>query len=183
MDGTGIRGFSRGFRIIVSLLVVLVAVVVCAGAFAQWSAASTALPQDIFSSDGVALAGGSVAMDVAEISPGQTVTGAAVVVNSGDAPGRFTFGTGTLADHPGAGGGSLAGALRVSVVDVTGGRHHLVYSGSPTRLSGVDLGAFGPGDARSYRIAVTFPQQTVDAAVFAGSSLTMSLQWTAVTED
>ncbi len=184
MDGAGIRSFSRGFRIVVSLLVVLVAAGVCAGASAQWSAAATALPSGVFSPGGVALAGGSVDMDAAALTPGYTVTWVAAVANDGDARGRFTFGTGTLMDNPGAGGGSLADALSVSVVDVTAGRHHhLVYNGSLAGLRGLDLGTLGPGDERSYRIAVTFPQQTVDSAVYAGSSLALSLQWTVVTAD
>jgi hypothetical protein len=106
------------------------------------------------------------------------------VRNEGDAPGRFYLGTDTLVDHPGAGGGSLAEVLTVEVMDVTSPDEPLlVYSGAPAGLSGIDLGTFAEGAARSYRVIVRFPQVDVDSEVFAGSSLDLGLQWTAVTAD
>ena len=60
-------------------------------------------------------------------------------------------------DRRGAGGGSLAKSLRVSVTDVTSGHAHRVYSGTLAGLDGVDLGTLAPRATRAYRVAVTFP--------------------------
>ena len=182
MDGLATQSTAKGFRIVASLIVVLVAAGVCAGAFGQWSAASAALPRSLFSSGRLAIAGASVVMDARRLEPGETVAGAVVIANDGDAPGRFTLGTSSLVDQPGAGGGSLARTLRVTVTDVTvtGAPKH-VFVGSPSGLQSADLGVFGSHEVRSYRITVTFPRRDVDAAVFAGSSLSFAFDWTAVT--
>lgn len=91
MGGAAISGKARGFRIVASLLVVLVAAGVCAGVFAQWSAASAALPRSMFCSGHLAMAGGSVVMDASRLAPGEMVTGAVVIANGSGAPGRFTL--------------------------------------------------------------------------------------------
>ena len=166
-----------------SLVVVLVAGGVCVAAFAQWSSASAALPDGMFSSASRALAGGSVVMGDHRFAPGDTVTGAVVVRNDGDAAGRFTFGT----DSGVAGSGkddSLARALRVKMTDVTDGGHpRRVYAGPLSGLSGIDLGSFAPGAERKYHIAVTLPAQAASAASCAGDPLALSFQWTAVTSN
>jgi len=184
MDVVATHSRVGGFRILASLLVILVAGGVCAAAFAQWSSASAALPNGMFSSGSRAIAGGSVAMGSHQLVPGDTVTGTAVLVNDGDAPGRFIFGTDSLVDRPGSGGGSLAKALRVTMTDVTDSGHpRPVYSGALSGLSGIDLGSFAPGAARTYRIAATLPRQTVSGSACAESSLALNFQWTAVTSD
>jgi hypothetical protein len=182
MDGVAPQSKARGFRIFASLLVVLVAVGICIGASVQWSAASSALPRSMFSSGALALAGGSVVLDARGLAPGQTVTGSVVVVNEGDAAGRFALRTSSLVDKPGLAGGSLARTLRVSVTDVTvEGAPRTVYEGSLVGLSAVDLGTLASGVMRTFRIAVSFPQQTVDGAAFVGSGLSIVFDWMAVT--
>jgi hypothetical protein len=173
----------HGSRIAVSVLVVLVAAAVCAAAFAKESPQAAAVSTCLFSSGSCAIAGGSVTLRAAKLLPGDTVTGAVVVANDGNAPGRFTLQTGTLVDRRGAGGGSLAKSLRVSVTDVTSGHAHRVYSGSFAGLHGVELGTLAPRATRAYRVTVTFPDRDVDGAAFACSSLDWSLQWSAITAD
>jgi hypothetical protein len=182
MDDVATQGRARGFRIVASLLVVLVAAAVCAGAFTQWSAASAALPRSMFSSGDLALAGGSAVMGSRQLTPGQTVTGGVVLVNDGEAPGRFTLGTSFLVDKLGAAGGSLATALQVTVMDVTAAGAPLrVYDGPLAGLAGLDVGPLDPGAVRTFRIAVTFPRQADGGAEFAGSVLSIAFDWTAVT--
>ena len=182
MDVVAKRSRVGGFRILASLLVVLVAGGVCAAAFAQWSSASAALPDSMFSSGSRAIAGGSVVMGSHQFVPGDTMTGKAVVTNEGDAPGRFVFGTDSLVDRPGSGGGSLAKALQVTLTDVTDSGHpRRVYSGALSGLSGIDLGSFAPGATRTYRIAATLQPQTASSTAYADCSLALSFQWTAVT--
>ena len=135
MDDARMHGRGRGFRILASLIVVLVAGGVCVPAFAQWSPASAALPDGMFSSGHGAIAGGSVTMSDDQFVPGDTVTGTVVVSNDGDAEGRFIFGTDSAVDSAGSGGGSLARALRMTLADVTdAGQPRRVYSGE---LSGL----------------------------------------------
>lgn len=107
-----------------------------------------------------------------------------MVRNEGDTPGHFYLNADTLVDHAGAGGSSLAEALRVTVTDVTTPAHSAtVFAGPPAGLSGIDLGTFAQGEVRSYRVVVSFPSSETDGASFAGSSLELGLQWTAVTAD
>jgi hypothetical protein len=182
MDVVATRRRVGGFRILASLIVILVAGGVCAAAFAQWSSASAALPDSMFSSASRAIAGGSVSMGDHQFMPGDTVTGTVVVANEGDAPGRFIFGTDSLVDRPGSGGGSLAKALQVTLTDITDSNHpRRVYSGALSGLSGIDLGSFAPGATRTYRIAATLQPQTVSGTAVADGSLALSFQWTAVT--
>lgn len=182
MDGAATQHRARGFRILATLLVLVVTAAVCAGALAQWSAASTALPRGAFASGSLAVAGGSAVLGAKGLTPGETVTGSVIVTNDGSAPGRFTLFTSRLVDVPGAAGGSLARTLRLTVTDVTtAGFPQRLYDGLLAGLSGVDLGTFGPGAVRAYRFTVTFPQQAVGGAAFAGSILTVAFDWTAVT--
>jgi hypothetical protein len=168
-------------RILASLIVILVAGGVCIAAFAQWSSASAALPDSMFSSGARAIAGGSVSMPDHQFLPGDTVTGKAVVTNDGDAPGRFVLEADCATGRPGSGESGLAKALRVTVTDVTDGSHQRrVYSGTLSGLTGVDLGSFAAGAVRSYRLTVTLPAK--DSAS-ADGSLALGFQWTAVTSD
>jgi hypothetical protein len=181
MDGAATQGGDRRFRVAASLLIVLLAAAVCAGAFASWSPASRALPTSMFSSGSLSLREGSVALDARRLTPGQTVTGSMVVANEGNASGRFTLRTSSLVDGPGPAGGSLAHTVWLTVTDVTVvGAPRRLYTGSLAGLSGVDVGRFGPGAARTFRIAVTFPQQAVGGSAFSGSSLSLAFAWTAV---
>ncbi len=135
MDGTGTQG-DRRFRIVASLLVVLLAAVLCAGAVAPWSPASRALPRSMFSSGSLSLCEGSLALDARRLTPGQTVTGSVVVANEGDGSGHFTLRTSSLVDGPGSAGSSLARALQLTVTDVTvAGAPRRLYTGSLAGLS------------------------------------------------
>lgn len=182
MDGATTQGSSKGFRIVASLIVILVAAGVCAGAFAPWSTASRALPRSMFSSGSLELAGGSLVMGARQLTPGQTVTGSVVLANEGDAPGQFTLRTSSLVDTPGRAGGSLARTLRLTVTDVTvAGAPLVLYDGVPSCLTGVDVGPLDPDVVRVFRITVCFPRQAVDGRTFAGSALSIAFGWTAVT--
>ncbi len=184
MSGLASKMRLHGSRIAVSVFVVAVAGITCAAAFALGPSASRGGTQQLFSSAGCAIAGGSLSLQAGALAPGDTVRGSAVVRNDGDAPGRFYLNADTLVDRAGAGGSSLAEVLQVTVTDVTTPAHPAkVFAGPPAGLSGIDLGTFAQGEARSYRVVVSFPGSETDGAAFAGSSLELGLQWTAVTAD
>jgi hypothetical protein len=171
-----------GSRIAVSLLVVAVAGATCAAALALGPGDSRGGMQAVFSSAGHAVAGGSLCLKAGVMAPGDTVDGKAVVRNEGDAPGRFYLNAEGLVDRAGSGGASLSDVLRVTVTDVNDPDHPAtVFAGPIAELSGVDLGCFAQGEARWYRVVVSFPACETDGAAFAGSSLELGLQWTAVT--
>jgi hypothetical protein len=182
MSGLSAKLKTHGSRIAVSLLVVAIAGATCAAAFALGPSDSQGGTRDVFSSASHAVAGGALSLKAGVIAPGDTVRGTAVVRNDGDAPGRFYLSAEGLTDRPGSGAACLADVLRVTVTDVTVPGHPAgVYAGSPAGLSGIDLGLFSQGDARSYGVVVTFPASVTDGAALAGSSLEFGLQWTAVT--
>jgi spore coat-associated protein N len=172
----------HGSRIAVSLLVIAVAGATCAAAFALGPGDSRGGTKDVFSSAGHAVAGGSLCLKAGAMAPGESVHGRAVVRNDGNASGRFYLNAEGLVDRAGSGGGSLGDVLWVTVTDVSDPDHPAtVFAGPFAELSGVDLGSFAQGEARSYRVVVSFPACETDGAAFAGSSLKLGLQWTAVT--
>lgn len=162
-------------------MVLAVTACVLGGVATQRSAAS-ANPAALFSNGAVAIAGRhTLTLGMQGMLPGDSVTGSATVANAGSAAGRFSLGLGRLADHPGPTGGSLAQALRLVVVDVTGGGARTVYAGAIGSLPSVDLGLFRPGQQGSYRFTVSFPGAAATHYDFAGSTLSVAFAWTAVT--
>ena len=174
--GRGLRG-----RLLATLVVLAVTACVLGGVATQRSAAS-ADPAALFSNGAVAISGRHMlTLGMQGILPGDSVSGSATVANTGHAAGRFSLGLGRLADHPGPDGGSLARALRLVVVDVTGGGARTVYAGAIGRLPSVDLGLFRPGQQRSYHFTVSFPSAAAAHYGFTGSALAVAFDWTAVT--
>lgn len=177
---TATRNRATGSRIAATLVIVLLTAGILAGVAVQWSSAS---PADVFSGGAPAVAGGHApALDASGLAPGQTVSGGFVISNDGGAAGRFTLGTGPLVDKPGAGGESLAQALQLVITDVTDrSAPRDVYRGAVAGLRGLDLGSFAAGAVRAYRYTVTFPREQAAGSTFAGSSLSVAFDWTAVT--
>lgn len=110
--------------------------------------------------------------------PGQVEHGTVVIANDGDATQRFFLGVG-FRDAAGSGGGRLSQALQLVVTDVTGAGHRrVVYSGTIAAPAGVPVGAIAAGQSRAYLLTVTFPGDADQS--FAGSSLSVSFDWTAM---
>ena len=178
MKRTATRSRATGSRIVATLVIVLLTAGILAGVVVQWSAAS---PAGIFSADPMAVAGGKTsALDARGMAPGQTVSGGFVISNDGGAAGRFTLGTGSLVDEPGADGGSLAQALQLVVTDVTDRTAPRdVYRGAVAGLHGLDLGTLAAGAVRAYRFTVSLSREQATGSTFAGSSLSVAFDWTA----
>lgn len=179
MKNSAIRSRATGSRVAATLFIVLLTAGLLAGVAVQWSSAS---PADVFSNGSAAVAGGTApALEAKGMAPGQTIRGGFVISNDGRAAGRFTLGAGPLVDKPGAGGGSLAQALRLVVTDVTDqAAPRDVYRGAVAGLRALDLGSFAAGAVRAYRFTVSFPREQAVGSTFAGSSLSVALDWTAV---
>lgn len=172
---------AKRFRVVATVLIVLVTAAICYGAVLSRSAAGGARLTNVFSSGPVAITGCSAVFGARDMAPGQTVVGAVVVSNDGGAPGCVWLGAQTPAGRSGQDVGDLARTLRVVVTEVGGGTLRRVYCGTLAGLSAVDLGTFAPRAVHAYRLAVTLPWQA--ATSVAGDSLSVTLRWTTATSD
>jgi hypothetical protein len=111
------------------------------------------------------------------MKPGDVVKGTVVIANDGKALQRFFLGAG-VCDTAGSGGGRLSQELHLVVSDVTQPGHaHDVYSGSVANLANASVGSVAGGESRTFLFTVTFPRDADQS--FAGSSLSVSFDWTA----
>ena len=172
---------AKGPRVIATVIVLLVTAAICYGAVMPRSAAGAPRLTNVFSSGPVAVAGCCAVFGARDLAPGQTVMGAVVVTNDGNAPGCVWLGAQKVAGRPGQDPGDLARTLRVVVTEVGGGALRQVYCGTLAGLSDVDLGTFAPSAVHAYRLAVTLPWHATTSV--AGDSLSVKLRWTTVTTD
>ncbi len=167
------------FRVIATVLIVLVTAAICYGAVMPRSGAGGARLTNVFSSGSLAITRCSAVLGARDMAPDQTVAGAVVVTNDGGAPGCVWLRAQTPAGQPGLNTDDLARALHVVVTDVSGGALRQVYSGTLAGLSDIDLGTFAPQAVHAYRLSVTLPCQP--AMSVAGDSLSVTLHWTTET--
>jgi ribosomal protein L28 len=109
------------------------------------------------------------------LRPGQSVSGTVALANVGDTPGRLALLRTRLADVPGPFGGLLSNALVLRVEQLGGGE----WTGPLAGPDALDLGVMEPGEGRTYRLTLTFPdtgQHGRDNA-YQGSSVTIDWAW------
>jgi hypothetical protein len=178
-DGQGRQG-GLWYRVIATAVIVAVTAAILGGAFGLGSSAASLT--GAFSSDQVAVPGGSNTMlDARSLTPGRAVTGQLVVTNSGTATGHFWMGRSRPAGQP-AGTDVEAGRLLLVVADVTHlATPRVLYRGSVSGLSSLDLGVFSPGEARVYRLTVSLPATAALDGSSAGAGCVVAVNWTAVT--
>ena len=87
--------------------------------------------------------------------PGSSARGTVTISNTGDAPGETRLEPTDLVDVPGARGAPLSHRLVLDVSDTSG---RTVYRGALADQRPVALGAFEPGEARTYRFVATLPR-------------------------
>ena len=102
-------------------------------------------------------AGNAAIMGASHLVPGESVEGSATIENVGDAAGDFTLTATDVTSTPGPKGGSLVARLRLSAYDDATGTS--LYSGQIDELN-LSLGTWAPGESRTYRFAVAFPEGT-----------------------
>jgi len=110
------------------------------------------------------------------LSPGDSVTGSLTIESLG-APGRLELSRAHLVATPGAGGASLAGALRLSVRELTGGSQALVYRGLLTAMPTLQLGPLPAGAERRYRFDARLPEPGFVDNSLMGSRLRFDYRW------
>lgn len=120
----------------------------------------------------------SLILSARRMVPGQVACGTVVIANDGGATQRLFLGADAKDAVGGGGGGRLSQELQLVVTDVTTAGHPCaVYRGAIAGLAGAPAGSIAAGQSRTYRFTVTFPS-TADER-FAGSSLSVSFDWTA----
>jgi len=173
-------------------LVIAVAAVCCSAALAMAGGlplgpgkpahARTAAASGVFaqsnSRDGTAI------LSATAMRPGTQVSGDVTIANAGDIPGAFTLGQSDLVDLPGAGGGVLSSRLQLEVLDISNpAAPAAVWSGALGGFPLRELGAFAPGQARTYRFTATFPDGGGGADnPWAGSSTSVRFVWSGTGE-
>lgn len=95
-------------------------------------------------------------LETSALRPGDAVAGTVSIENLG-APATLALSRRWLSERRGAGGGSLAGALRLRIRDLSNGAGTLVYSGNLTAMPTLDLGFLPAGAERRYRFVARLP--------------------------
>ncbi len=119
---------------------------------------------------------GQVMLNASGLAPGASNMGTMKLTNAGSVSGAFTLNPTNLANSPAS--PKLSDALVLTVQDVTGTATTL-YQGSVSAFSAANLGTIAPGALRSYRLTLSYPAGT-DNAALQGATMTLALQVTGV---
>jgi PASTA domain/Bacterial Ig-like domain (group 3) len=125
---------------------------------------------------------GSAILTLGGMRPGDSVTDAVTLGNTGTLDGDLSLSTSNLLDTPGGGGGALSGKLDLRIRDVTvAGSPVTVYNGKIDALTPVALGTLTAGASRIYEFRVFFPDAGPGVEnAYQGSSMSVQFDWTAV---
>jgi len=122
---------------------------------------------------------GQPVLSAAGLGPGDTAAGQVTVSNAGMGSGQFSVKRQALSDSPGAGGGALSERLQLVVRDVTVSTSPTtVYSGALGAMSERGLGTLGPGEARVYHFAASFPEGGSADNAYEGAAASVAYKWT-----
>jgi hypothetical protein len=110
------------------------------------------------------------------LSIGDTRTGAVTITNSGSLAGFYML-SGSLGDAE-----KLLRQLRLTIVDSGPRGSVTVYAGSLASLRPLELGRFGPGEARTFSFRLTFPSTGSDMGdnALQGLAASANFSWSAV---
>jgi hypothetical protein len=95
-------------------------------------------------------------LEAPALRPGGSVVGSLTIENLG-APADLALSRRQLTERLGAGGASLAGALRLRIRSLTVGAGTLVYSGPLVAMPTLNLGFLPAGAERRYRFVARLP--------------------------
>lgn len=122
------------------------------------------------SAEGTALVGAR------DMRPGSSASGVVTLMNASGEPAHLYLQGSPARERLGAGGGSLAAALRLSMRD-RGGRE--LVTGDVHALGGChDLGVIGARERRELSFTAAFPRGGAQDNSYAGSSTSVDLRWT-----
>jgi hypothetical protein len=146
-------------------------------AFASVAVADRGAPEDLPMATAISASGslsifnsrsGGAILSATGLAPGDSTSGDVTIQNNGALGGGFSLAGTGITESPGQGGGLLSQRLQLVVVDLT--QPTTVYSGPFAGLGSRDLGALGPGEARTYRFTATLPDGGVPASALGGDN-------------
>lgn len=113
------------------------------------------------------------------MSPSDSSVGKMTLTCTGAVAGEFTLSASDLVNTPSS--PSLSDALTLMVKDITPGKPATLYEGSVSSFSSTSLGTIDPGASRVFRLTLTYPADTVSAAL-QGAAMSLGLLVTGVTQ-
>ena len=128
---------------------------------------------------------GQAVFQFSGLAPGHSVSGTVQLKNTGGLPGDLGLAQLDVQDQPGVNGGRLSDAVRLDITDVTSGNSIPIFTNRIGALASQQLGAIGPGEARTFHFKASLPDTgapptpTGGDNAYVGSGITMRYAWTA----
>ena len=189
MKRLSILAHRRRAYLIGSMAALLVAAAVVVGSGTSFNVTSATAANTMFAGNLTASNdhSGSAVLSSEGMVPGNTVTGACSITNTGSVGASFTLNRGNIVDTPGTNGGTFSSELEVKIEDTTIPNSAVTkYDGSIGAMGPIDCGVYAAGATKDYEFTVTFPDggdptsaHTGDNA-FQGTAFSMRYDWTAV---
>jgi hypothetical protein len=121
---------------------------------------------------------GATILQAQSMRPGDQVSGAVRIGNTGTMPGALQLSRVPGAESPGAGGALLSGGLRLIVFDVTDAQNPLTdYDGPLGAMPALSLGQLDADHEREYLLVASLPQTAGNA--YQGARVSTDFIWTA----
>lgn len=119
---------------------------------------------------------GAAILRASALAPGGRVAGKVTIRNQGE-PGYLVLSRRHLVGTPGAGGASLADALKLTIRNVTTAAQTLVYSGPLAAMPPLRLGLLPPEAQRRYRFVAVLPDPGFVDLTLMGSQVRFDYRW------
>jgi hypothetical protein len=119
---------------------------------------------------------GKAILEAPALAPGGAAVGKVTIDNLGTG-GRLVLSRSHLVDRPGAGGATLAPALRVRIRDLTSGPGPVVYSGLLATMPTLQLGQLPAGESRRFRFVATLPEPGLVDNRLMGARVRFDYRW------
>jgi hypothetical protein len=177
----------HGTVAVLSLLAALVVGVATLWAAIGGEGAAPAPPLRLSASGSISLSNsdeGAAIFNLPNLGPGDGGQGEVTIANSGSLPGALEVASRDPNDAPGIYGGTLSQRLRLRLDELGSGHAVEVYAGQLGAMPELRLGALAPGEARTYRFAVTMldggapASPYVDDNVYQRGKASIGYEWT-----
>jgi hypothetical protein len=121
---------------------------------------------------------GQVMLQATGMEPGESSAGTMTLTGTGTLAGDYTLAPASLTDVPVT--PALSGTLNLTIEDTTGAPVTL-YDDVVAGLGEEDLGVIAPGETRSYRLTLEYPDGP-NISALQGATMTLVLQVSGVTQ-
>jgi hypothetical protein len=121
---------------------------------------------------------GQVMVTATGLEPGDSASGTMTLTGTGSLAGAYTLTPASLTDVPAT--AALSGTLDLLIEDTTGAPE-TVFDDTVADLDEADLGVIAPGETRSYRFTIAYPEGP-NIAALQGATMTLVVQVSGVTQ-